>query len=464
MMRLDTLQIARLTGGRIYPPGARAVVSGVATDSRTLQAGELFIPLRGPRFDGHDFLAQAVQRGAAACLSEEVVTGLPVPVIGVDDTLTALGDLAAGVRQGFDGPVAAVTGSAGKTTTKDMLAAVLAGRNPGLATDGNFNNLIGLPLTLLRLDPLDRWVVVEMGMSARGEIARLAAIARPSVGIITNVGAAHLEELATLAGVARAKGELFAALPAGGTAVVNADDERVRQLPVANGVRRLLYGLAAEAAVRAEQVQGDGEGVSFRLCLPEGCHPVRLAVAGRHNVHNALAAAAGAVALGVAVPAIVAGLEAFRPRAGRMDRVLLADEVVLFDDSYNANPLSVQAALQTLAESGGRQKFAVLGDMLELGADAATLHRETGRAAARCVQGVIALGPLAPEVVAGARAGGLPADRVAVAADHAAALALLQRWLQPGDRVLVKGSRGMRMERISAALRAAAPCLKAGNS
>ncbi|MBE0598453.1 MAG: UDP-N-acetylmuramoyl-tripeptide--D-alanyl-D-alanine ligase, partial [Desulfuromonadales bacterium] len=191
----DVQQIAQITGGRVSPETARAVVTGVSTDSRTLMPGELFVPLRGENYDGHDYLVQAVRRGAAACLSEEVVAGLPVPVIRVADTLRALGDLAAALRQGFDGPLVAITGSSGKTTTKEMLAGILSSTAPGLKTEGNFNNLIGLPHTLFRLQPQHRWAVLEMGMSARGEIARLAEIATPSVGVITNVGPAHLETL-----------------------------------------------------------------------------------------------------------------------------------------------------------------------------------------------------------------------------------------------------------------------------
>jgi UDP-N-acetylmuramoyl-tripeptide--D-alanyl-D-alanine ligase len=456
-MRLDVQRIAQLTGGQVLPPGARATVSGVSTDSRTLRPGDLFVALRGERFDGHSFLARAVEGGAAACLSEEVVAGLPVPVVHVSDTLHALGELAAARRREFAGPVVAVTGSSGKTSTKEMLAAILALTGPGLKTEGNFNNLIGLPLTLFRLEPDHRWAVLEMGMSARGEIARLAQIAAPDIGIITNVGPAHLETLHGLDGVARAKGELFAALPAGGTAVINADDERVAGIPVANGVRRLLFGFGAAAEVRAEAVAAAGASVSFRLLLPEGAWPVTLPVAGRHNVANALAAAAAATALGVLGEVIARGLGSFRPASGRMEVVSLADGTVLVEDSYNANPLSVRAALAALDEMGGEgRRIAVLGDMLELGEAAAGLHREVGAAAARHVDLLLLLGPLASETAAGAREAGMAAEAVTVVASHEEAAERLRQLLRPGDRVLVKGSRGMRMEKVSALLRAAA--------
>jgi UDP-N-acetylmuramoyl-tripeptide--D-alanyl-D-alanine ligase len=412
------------------------------------------VPLRGERFDGHDFLIQAARRGAAACLVEEVVSGFPVPVVRVGDTLSALGDLAQGLRREFAGPVVAVTGSSGKTTTKEMLAAILAQTARGLKSEGNFNNLIGLPLTLCRLAAEDHWAVLEMGMSARGEIARLAEIAEPTVGIITNVGPAHLESLHGLEGVARAKGELFAALKAGTVAVVNADDEKVAGIPIANGVRRLSFGSSPTAEVRAEGVCVSNGGVTFRLVLPAGTWPVRLALPGRHNVANALAAAAAAVALEVSPENIVRGLEGCRNCPNRMELIRLGEGSVLLEDSYNANPLSVRAALQALDElGGGGRRIAVLGDMLELGAEAASHHREIGTEAARRSDLLLLLGDWAKETAAGAFSAGMPPERVAVTASHEEAVARLRAWLHAGDRILVKGSRGMRMERVSGALR-----------
>lgn len=453
-MNWDLQIIAQLTAGRLAPAGAKATVSGISSDSRTVREGELFVPLRGANFDGHDFLSQAVRQGAVACLSEELVAGLPVPVIMVEDTLRALGDLAAGRRQEFDIPVVGVTGSSGKTTTKEMLASILSQVSSGLKTEGNFNNLIGLPQTLFRLDASHHWVVLEMGMSARGEIARLAEISVPDVGIITNVGEAHLETLHGLDGVARAKGELYVTLRPGATAVINADDERVVRLPVANGVRRLLYGLGLEAQVRGELVMVGGDSVSFELCLAEGRWPVRLQVAGRHNVHNALAAAAAATALGISGSMIAQGLEAFRTIAGRMEALHLESGVTLLADTYNANPLSVKAALLALDEMGGcGTRVAVLGDMLELGSQAVALHREVGAEVAKRADLLIALGGLAGAVAEGARQAGLPETQIRIVPSHEEAVVVLQELLRPGDRVLVKGSRGMRMERICGALR-----------
>lgn len=452
-MNLDVKTIASITGGRLTPAGADVRITGISTDSRTLKPGELFIPLRGPNFDGHDFLLRALRNGAAACLSEEVVGAFPVPLIQVEDTLKSLGDLAAARRREFSGPVIGLTGSTGKTSTKEMIARILGLTGPGLKTEGNFNNLIGLPLTLLRLTAEHRWVVLEMGMSARGEIARLTEIAEPFVGIVTNVGPAHLETLHNIEGVARAKGELFAGMKAGGIAILNADDERVARLPVANGVRRVFFGLDPSADVRAEQVTTTRDGIRFELCLGEKRYPVRMEVAGRHNVQNALAAAA-ANALEVPGELIAQGLEDFRPSPGRMELVEIENDILILEDSYNANPLSVRAALATLDELGGEgRRVAVLGDMLELGKNTGELHREVGELAGHRVDLLVLLGEQAGEVARGARQSGLTEEFIVVVASHEEAIGVLRERLQSGDRVLIKGSRGMKMEKISSALR-----------
>jgi len=452
-MKFEFAEIVEATGGRLTPANARGSVSGISTDSRTIRPGELFVPLRGTNFDGHDFLARALRNGAGACLSEEVLAAFPVPVVRVSNTLTALGDLAAAARRKFANPVVAVTGSSGKTTTKEMLAGILSLTAPGLKSQGNFNNLVGLPLTLFQLQPEHRWAVLEMGMSARGEIARLAEIGAPTIGIITNVGPAHLETLHGLDGVARAKGELFAALGPGCTAVINADDEKVAAIPVANGVNRLLFGLSPQATVRAEQIVVRGERVAFELCLPEGRWPVLLSVAGRFNVLNALAAAAAARAMQVPDEVIARGLAAYRPISGRMETSVLENGVVLVEDTYNANPLSMQAALRALDEMGGEgRRIAVLGDMLELGDASDELHRQVGAAVARHCDLLLVLGKQAEQTAAGALEAGLAPDRVRILANHDEAIHCLQSLLQPTDRLLIKGSRGMRMEIISTGL------------
>jgi len=383
-----------------------------------------------------------------------MIGGLRVPVIKVNDTRKALGDLAAAVRRKFSGPVIGITGTSGKTTSKEMLAAILNNIGPGLKSAGNFNNLIGVPLTLFGLQPEHRWAVIEMGMSDRGEISRLAEIAAPQIGLITNVGAGHLENFDGISGVAKAKGELFINLPTGGIALINADDPEVRMLPVANGVRKVLFGTSSDAAIRADRIEVQKGSVSFDLVIDTAVQRVVLPLPGRHNVSNALGAAAAAMAIGVGIEKIAAGLEAFQPCPGRMELLELQDDVVVLEDSYNANPLSVHAALDALHDLGSSgRRIAVLADMLELGVTAPELHHQIGSIAAKRVDWLFTYGSLAEKIARGAIDAGLPQDRVFTARNHDELIMRLLELLQPGDRVLVKGSRGMRMEKVTAALR-----------
>lgn len=457
----DLERVARITGGVFSGKKANCQLSGISTDSRNMDPGALFVPLRGERFDGHDYISQAVKNGAAACLSEEIIEGLSVPVVRVENTLQALGDLAAAYRLQLKGPLIAITGSAGKTTTKEMLAAILEQVGPGLKTAGNFNNLIGLPLTLFRLQPDHQWAVLEMGTSSLGEIERLTEIAQPNIGLITNIGQAHLETLHGLDGVSRAKGELFAGLQ-GGSAIVNLDDPRVARLPVANGVYRLSYGLAEEAQVRAENIVSTGGVLRFDLLYAEQRQAIEMTVAGRHNISNALGAAATALALKVPMEKIAAGLKAFTPVQGRMNPSPLPCGGLLLDDSYNANPLSVTAALDVLAGLKGQgRRVAVLGDMLELGEGAEQLHVDIGARAGGIVDLLIAVGEFAPAICRGA-ASSLKAEQMVQLADADAAIAYLLEQQRPGDRILVKGSRGVKLDRLADALRPAAEELPNG--
>ncbi|WP_303722345.1 UDP-N-acetylmuramoyl-tripeptide--D-alanyl-D-alanine ligase [Malonomonas rubra] len=454
----DLERVARIAGGVFSGKKINCTLSGISTDSRNIEPGALFIPLRGERFDGHNYLSQAVKNGAAACLSEEVVEGLSVPVVRVENTLQALGDLAAAFRLQLHGPLVAITGSAGKTTTKEMLAAILEQVGPGLKTAGNFNNLIGLPLTIFRMQPEHQWAVLEMGTSSLGEIERLTEIAQPTVGLITNIGQAHLENLRGLDGVSRAKGELFAGLQ-GGSAIVNLDDERVAKLPVANGVYRLTYGQAAEAKVRAENIVATEEKLSFELLFEGQRQEIELAAAGQHNVSNALGAAAAALVLKVPLAKISAGLKNFTPVQGRMNLFPLPCGGLLLDDSYNANPLSVAAALKVLANLKGQgRRIAVLGDMLELGSEASQMHREIGTKAC-FVDLLIAVGNFAADICQGA---GLKAEQMVVVPEVDAAISYLHGQQRPGDRILIKGSRGVKLDRLADALRAAAEELPNG--
>ena len=449
--------IAAVTGGTVIGHNDGRV-TGVSTDSRTIGAGDLFVPLVGPRFDGHSYLAEVAVKGVTVVLSGRswAATHLfpsGVTAIVVPDTLQALGDLAAAYRTRYTLPVIGVTGSNGKTTTKEILASIMELAGPGLKTAGNLNNLIGLPLMLFRLQPGHRWAVLEMGMSELGEIDRLAEIARPQVGIVTNAFPAHLESMGSVENVARAKGELFLRLPPGGTAVYNADDPLVAVLPSAPGVVRLSFGLNG-GDVTATGVTSHGlDGTSFVLQMGGGNLPVRLHACGRHLLANALAAAAAAEALGVAAETIRTGLERFRP-ADRRFVVERVGALMLIDDSYNANPASMAAALTTLAEVKGEGRlFAVLGDMLELGPEAETLHRLLGEQAGTVARRLYLLGGMAPAVAAGALLAGLDESAIVTGTDHDEIVSDILREARPGDLVLVKGSRGMGMDRLAALLR-----------
>jgi UDP-N-acetylmuramoyl-tripeptide--D-alanyl-D-alanine ligase len=435
-------------------------VYGVSTDSRTIEPGELFIPLRGDRFDGHEYISGAFQRGVRVFLADrQRAAALELPpestCVTVPDTLRALGELAAFHRNRFSLPVIGITGSNGKTTTKEMLASILSRSGEGLKTSGNLNNLIGLPHMLLRLRGTHRWAVLEMGMSEPGEIDRLAEISRPDVGVITNASPAHLLSMGSVDAVASAKGELLMRLSEGGSAVLNADDPLVAGLPSPAGVRRILFGFGA-SGIGAEEIRELGrDGQEFVLSLPSGRLPVRMKVFGRHNISNALAAAAAAHAIGVAAEDIRGGLESFTPFEKRFAPEELGD-ILLVDDSYNANPASMRAALVTvrhLKEKG--RGIAVLGDMLELGVSSAELHEQIGRLAAESVERLYLLGEMADYVARGARAGGLPASSILVAKSHGEIIHDALSFLTAGDCILVKGSRGMRMESVAEGIRSA---------
>jgi UDP-N-acetylmuramoyl-tripeptide--D-alanyl-D-alanine ligase len=461
--------VVRATGADVHRRGRPATFPCVATDSRKLVPGALFVALRGERFDAHHFVAEAAGAGAAGVVVERVPADLEplddLTVLVVRDTLRALQDLAADLRHRLAPCVLAVTGSNGKTTTKEMLAEILAaagGAAGVLKTQVNLNNLIGVPLTLLRLAGGEHHAVVEMGMNAPGEIWRLAEIADPDVGVITNVAPAHLEGLGSIAGVARAKGELFARMRRNAVAVVNADDPHVAALGDAfpgRVVRFAVEGDTAAAEVCAEDVRVDAHGTAaFRLRAGRATADVQLRIAGRHNVANALAAAAAAHAVGVGIEAIVAGLGAALSVGSRMRVRVLASGVTVVDDSYNANPASVAAALRSLREAPARRRFAVLGDMLELGAASVELHRAIGRLVAELgIDALYLFGEHAGATAEGAlaAAAGLAMDAVQVLPTHAALAAAVTDAARAGDWVLVKGSRGQRMEEVVRLLDAA---------
>jgi len=454
--RFDVADVIAWSGGTLVAGEAARSCASVGIDSRKVEPGQLFVAIRGPNHDAHAFLDDAAAAGAAALL---VARDAPLSdlvrarcaVVAVADTTLALGAIAAGHRARFDGPVVAITGSNGKTTTKEMCAAILSVRGPCLKTEGNLNNNFGLPLTLLRREDAHRAAVVEIGMNHVGEIAPLAAIARPTVGLVTNVGTAHIENLGSQDAIATEKGALFEALGEGAVAVANADDARVVAQLARTRARPLTFGMAAGADVRAESVASLGaRGYAFELVAPAGRAAVRVAGVGQVLVINALAAAAGAIAAGASLAEVAAGLEDYRAPGGRLEPIALPRNVILLNDTYNANPQSMEIALRSLADlKGASRGIAVIGDMGELGDTAAAAHRAAGKLAAELgLDFVFALGRFAGEVTEGAVAGGLARDRALEGRDHEDVAAQVAAVLRGSDWVLVKGSRSMKMERV----------------
>ena len=446
--------IVRGTRGALLGGDLGIAVAGISIDSRSLGVGEVFFAVRGERQDGHAFLRDAVGRGASCLVIHSVPDDLPpgVPVVLVDETTKALGRLSAWHRQRFTIPVAAVTGSNGKTTTKEMTAAVLASLGPVLKPESSFNNQWGLPLTLVKLTAEHRAAALELGTNRPGEIAALAEIARPTIAAVTTVSPAHTEFLGSLDDVQREKSALVRAIPADGAVVLNADDPRVLAMAALSAARVWTFSTRDAADVRAAgEISETPDGVGFTLETSEGRRGVRLRFAGRHNVTNALAAAGVGAALGLGLERIAQGLEAARPAKGRCVW-RRCGALRILDDTYNANPVSVRAALDTLATTGdGARRVVVLGDMLELGPIAEAEHRAMGRAvAASGAAELVGLGRAARLAVEAARKAGLAESHHAQTFEDT--VAHLLKRLAPGDAVLVKGSRGMRMERVVDAL------------
>ncbi len=449
----DDLVVA--TGGQLLARSDRSVL-GAAVDSREVVAGNLFVALPGERTDGHLFVADAVARGAAAVLVSRPPDGLDlastgITVIQVPDTLRGLQSIAATWRTRFDPLVVGVTGSIAKTSTKEAIATVLAGDLVTLKNEGNQNNEIGLPLTVMRLRPDHQAAVLEMGMYVGGEIAELARIGRPEIGVVTAVQPVHLSRIGTIEAVERAKGELVEALPPDGVAVLNADDERVRRMADRTSARVVTYGFATDAIVRAEDVESAGiDGMRFTLVADGSRRLVAIPTLGRLAVHNALAAAAVGLASGIAPERVVGALAAgwSAPHRGAL---VQAGGLTIVDDSYNASPASVIAALDLLAGMPGR-RVAVLGEMLELGEGSGAGHERVGAAAATVAELLVVVGPGAAGIARGARDAGMSPDRIVETADRDAALAALERHLRSGDVVLVKASRGIELDRLVDAL------------
>jgi UDP-N-acetylmuramoyl-tripeptide--D-alanyl-D-alanine ligase len=466
-------ELADVVGGRIVAGRPDALIEAISTDTRRLPRGAMFWALKGERFDGAAFVADALAAGACGAVVADtsvpasgVWHGRDVTILAVADPLRALQDAATAYRARFAIPVIGVTGSNGKTTTKEMLAAILARRGDVLKTQGNLNNHIGVPLTLLGLSAAHHAAVVELGINHPGEMTRLCEIARPTVGVITNVGHAHLEGFGGIEGVARAKGELFAALPADGMALLNADDPRVAALRAHLRCESLTFGLRAADVtghVREELARG---GTRVEIRYGGSVVQCRIPVVGRHNASNAVAAAAAAIALGADLDTVRSGLESFRPALMRSELVSTPAGIDVFNDAYNANPSSMERALETVGRlRGAGRVWAVLGEMRELGEASEALHREVGRAAARAsLDGLVAVGPAARWLADEAVKAGMPARAIAWVETASDALPVITAWSRPGDLVLVKGSRRVGLERVAEGLGAGAGAPAASSS
>ncbi|WP_084956656.1 UDP-N-acetylmuramoyl-tripeptide--D-alanyl-D-alanine ligase [Thermoactinospora rubra] len=468
MIPMPLARIAEITSGALSGTAdPRAVVRGpVVTDSRAVEPGSLFVAIRGARVDGHDFAAQAVQSGAVAVMGTRPVDA---PSVIVPDPVAALADLARAVCAALPSAlVVGVTGSAGKTTTKDLIARLTELIGPTVAPVGSYNNEIGHPLTVLRADADTRYLVLELAARHAGHIADLARIAPPKIGVVLNVGTAHLGVFGGKEAIAKAKGELVEALPADGVAVLNADDPLVRQMAERTQARVTFFGRGETAVVRAEGVVLDQRGrAAFTLVTPSGDAPVTLRLYGEHAVSNALAAAAVAWELGLPVATIARELSAAEPRSRwRMEVTERPDGVTVLNDAYNANPDSMRAAFHTFGVlAKDRRRFAVIAALRELGEDGDRLNEELGHLAGSSgLAGLVVAGPDAQPVLEGARAaGGAPAvpdqpvalpdytsrTEIVHVADAEQAAAQLAAWLRPGDAVLIKGPRAMGLERTA---------------
>ncbi|NMB46289.1 MAG: UDP-N-acetylmuramoyl-tripeptide--D-alanyl-D-alanine ligase [Firmicutes bacterium] len=482
MKPIPIAQLIKWTCGQYIEGPISTRITGVSIDSRTLRPGDLFVPLRGERFDGHDFLKEALDRGAVAVLIEEsrvnelsmILDGLdgasfqrPSPgIIAVSDTLLALQRIARAYRSLCDRPVIAVTGSTGKTTTKDMTASIVRQLGPVLKTQENYNNEIGLPLTLLQLETWHKTVVVEMGMRGLGQIRALTQIAQPNVGVVTNVGTVHLELLGSQRAIQRAKQELVATMAPGSVVVLNADDALVKDMAaIASDKRIIYYGWQTDLAeqremtdveyVTASQVVTHGaKGVSFQLCYDGKSIEIELPVPGEYQVSNALGAAAAALAVGADFVDVQAGLAELSLSSMRMELIPWAGGGVVINDAYNANPTSMASALATAHEiAAGRPLVLVLGDMLELGHISEAAHKDIGRQAADVEPAcLIAVGTAARGFGEGAREAGMPDEKIVECATHEDAQETALQVARPGDVVLVKGSRGIALENVVQAL------------
>lgn len=449
MAEFTLSEICVATQGVLVKPLEDSKFSGVAIDTRKVRQGDLFIALRGERFDGHDFIPQALENGAKGVIISHSVNSFSdgnLAVIKVDDTLKALQDLASFHRQRYNIPIIAVTGSNGKTTTKDMIAAVLASRFNVLKTEANFNNEIGLPLTLLNLNETHDVGIVEMGMRGLGQIKELADIALPNIGVVTNVGETHIELLRSVDNIAKAKSELVESLPKEGMVILNGDNEHVRAMGGKTPARILLYGIEEGCDVQGVDISTDGIGMTVGIKYLGQVNKLFIPTVGRHNVYNALAAVSVGLGLGMSIDEIGEGLKNFVASGMRL-AIETKGEYTVINDAYNASPLSMTAAIDTLVEIARGRKVVVLGDMLELGHVAIEAHKRIGRKVGLSgVDIVVTVGEMAAFIAQEAQRSGVGVSLACK--NHEEAANALKEYLLPGDTILIKGSRGMKMEQI----------------
>ena len=455
-------EVLKATGGRLLQGKEKTSFRGISIDSRTVAEGELFIALKGEHFDGHQFAIEALKKRAGGVIIEEdKVRDIrwngyrPSAVIAVKDALHALGDIAREKRRKFGTPVVALTGSNGKTTTKEMISVSLETAFPVLKTKGNLNNLVGLPLTLINLTEQERIVVLEMGMSVPGEIRRLTEIAEPDVGLITNIEGVHLEGMGSLERVREEKGELFRRMRQDGTILVNQDDPRVIDLASEFHGQKITFGIDHPAEVMAKEIRlQEVGGTSFTLMMEGVTMEITLPFLGGHFVSNALSAIAAASLFGIELEKVKEALEHLSPSPMRMEVLRPQEGVTLINDAYNANPRSMELALEILSQMKGKGRgIAVLGDMLELGEYSVEAHQLIGkRIGELSIDFLLALGEEAPVLVESAMRHGLDSERARIVESHPEAISILKKMARDGDWILVKGSRRMGMEKIAEGL------------
>jgi len=456
MHNLTAGKVASLTGGELTSGSEATRIESISIDSRTVERGGLFFAIVGQRFDGHDFVDQALERGAVGAVVSQPLLGWEKTaevMIQVEDTTVALQELAGGVRRSAPLKVVGITGSVGKTTAKEATAAALSVRFRVLKSEGNLNNFYGLPLSILKWEDQDV-AVLEMGMSAPGEIARLTEIAGPDVGVVLNVAEVHREFFSSLEAIAEAKGELFAGLPADATAVVNADDPLVLEQAKRFSGDQVRFGMEEGADLTATDIESTPEGLRFVAQVDAERTKIQSSLRGRHNVCNLLAALAVARTLGVELAAAAQGLRELQPAPHRGERIRFPGGPLVIDETYNSSPMALRAALELLSEEPAAHRVAVLGDMLELGERAEELHLDCGRRVAESeVSLLIGVGPLGARIVEGARRAGMAETALVKARDADEAAEILVPRVGAGDVVLLKASRGVALEKALSVLR-----------